>query len=244
LLVLRPFSFHVRRAHMASKISGLAWKTATSSIDYQSISFQTWRLYWPVALKLKLNFDGAAQGNPEPAGYGGVARDHKGHVMGVYWGDLGESSNNFAELEGLVHGLCWANINGWSSLLVEGDSRLIIDLATRLQAGSSTSKVSRNWRWESRVEALSHILHSAPAITFMHVRRKGNKVADAVANKGVGAGTSFQEILMQDWIINARLNYSTWTRATYEPLISFFKFLRSHSSLNAKIHTLNDIEIF
>jgi len=66
--------------------------------------------------------------------------------MGVYWGDLGESSNNFAELEGLVHGLCWANINGWSSLLVEGDSRLIIDLATRLQAGSSTSKVSRNWR--------------------------------------------------------------------------------------------------
>ena len=28
------------------------------------------------------------------------------------------------------------------------------------------------------------------------------------------------------------------------PLISFLKFLRSHSSLNAKIHTLNDIGIF
>ena len=30
----------------------------------------------------------------------------------------------------------------------------------------------------------------------------------------------------------------------HEPLINFFKILRSHSSLNAKFHTLNDIEIF
>ena len=30
----------------------------------------------------------------------------------------------------------------------------------------------------------------------------------------------------------------------HEPLINFFKFLRSHSSLNAKFHTLNDIGIF
>ena len=73
----------------------------------------------PGSGSIKLNFDGAAQGNPKPAGYGGVARDHKGHVMGVYWGDLGERSNNFAELEGLVHGLCWVNINGWSPLLVD-----------------------------------------------------------------------------------------------------------------------------
>ena len=39
----------------------------------------------PGSGSIKLNFNGAAQGNPEPAGYGGVARDHKGHVMGVYW---------------------------------------------------------------------------------------------------------------------------------------------------------------
>ena len=45
---------------------------------------------------------------------------------------------------------------------------------------------------------------------------------------------SFLKLLMQDWI----------TLRGHEPLISFFKFLRSHSSLNAKIHTLNDIEIF
>ena len=44
----------------------------------------------------------------------------------------------------------------------------------------------------------------------------------------------FLKLLMQDWI----------TLRGHEPLISFFKFLRSHSSLNAKIHTLNDIGIF
>jgi len=41
----------------------------------------------------------------------------------------------------------------------------------------------------------------------------------------------FFKLLMQDWI----------TLRGHEPLISFFKFLRSHSSLNAKIHILNDI---
>ena len=44
----------------------------------------------------------------------------------------------------------------------------------------------------------------------------------------------FLKLLMQDWI----------TIRGHEPLISFFKFVRSHSSLNAKIHTLNDIKIF
>ena len=42
------------------------------------------------------------------------------------------------------------------------------------------------------------------------------------------------KLLMQDWI----------TLHGHEPFISFFKFLRSHSSLNVKFHTLNDIKIF
>ena len=42
------------------------------------------------------------------------------------------------------------------------------------------------------------------------------------------------KLLMQDWI----------TLRGHEPLISFFKYLRSHISLNAKFHTLNDIGIF
>lgn len=89
-------------------------------------------------------------------------------------------------------GLKWATVIGWSPLIVEGDSSLIIFMATRLQAGSSTSKISRNWRWESRIEELFSILQAFPAVKFRYIRRKGNSVADATANKGVGAGISFQ----------------------------------------------------
>ena len=113
-------------------------------------------------------------------------------MLGIFWGDLGYSSNNLAELEDLVQGLKWATVIGWSPLIVEGDSSLIIFMATRLQAGSSTSKISRNWRWESRIDELFSILLAFPAVTFRHIRRKGNSVADATANKGVGAGISFQ----------------------------------------------------
>ena len=116
-------------------------------------------------------------------------------MLGIFWGDLGDSTNNLAELEGLVHGLKWATDFGWSPLIVEGDSRLIISMETRLQAGSSTSKISQNWRWESRIEKLFSILQAFPAVTFMHIRRKGNSVADAAADKGVGAGISFQSAL-------------------------------------------------
>ena len=65
-------------------------------------------------------------------------------MLGIFWGDLGDSSNNLAELEGLVQGLKWAADMGWSPLIVEGDSRLIISMETRLQVGSSTSKISQN----------------------------------------------------------------------------------------------------
>lgn len=47
-----------------------------------------------------LNFDGAAKGNPGPAGFGGAVRNHEGQMLGIFWGDLGYSSNNLAELEG------------------------------------------------------------------------------------------------------------------------------------------------
>ena len=54
----------------------------------------------PMTGTFKLNFDGAAKGNP--ARYGRVIRNTEGNVLNVFWGDLGETTNNIAELEGLV----------------------------------------------------------------------------------------------------------------------------------------------
>ena len=56
----------------------------------------------------KLNFDGVAKGNLGSVGYGGGIHNTKGKGLRVFWGDLGETTNNVAELEGLVSGLRWA----------------------------------------------------------------------------------------------------------------------------------------
>ena len=53
----------------------------------------------------KLNIDGAAKGNPGPAGYGGVIQNLKGTILSLFWGSIGSNRNNMEELEGLINGL-------------------------------------------------------------------------------------------------------------------------------------------
>ena len=59
----------------------------------------------PPAGSFKLNVDGAAKGNPRPAGYGGVIRNSKGSILSLFWASIGSNMNNMVELEGLINGL-------------------------------------------------------------------------------------------------------------------------------------------
>ena len=62
------------------------------------------------------------------------------------------------ELEGLINGLIWARQTKKMPLMVEGDSQIIINMARKLQAGSLTPQISKNWQWESMLQVLKHIL--------------------------------------------------------------------------------------
>jgi len=73
-----------------------------------------------------------------------VVRDDRGRIRGIAWGYLEISTNNVAELEGLVMVLSWAIRKGWTPLVVEGDSKIIIAMAARLQNGSTIAKNSHN----------------------------------------------------------------------------------------------------
>ena len=44
----------------------------------------------------KMNFDGASKGNPGLVGYGGAIRNVEGRIMKVFWGYIGENTNNIA----------------------------------------------------------------------------------------------------------------------------------------------------
>eukprot|EP00253_Pinus_taeda_P023386 PITA_23386 len=155
----------------------------TSSPTPKSVS----PLHWspPAIASFKLNFDGAAKGNPGPTGYGGVIRNDRGVVQYIFYGSIGKDTNNVAELEGLWKGICIVDQHSFYPLEVEGDSLILINAATRIQAGTSAAKIASSWRLLSRLETLEERLRRPNCIIFKHVRRTANQVADRLANQGV-----------------------------------------------------------
>jgi ribonuclease HI len=64
----------------------------------------------------------------------------------MFTSKLGYNSNNGAELEGLIRGLDMAKNQGIKSMIVEGDSLLIISTLKCLMDGSNPEKITTNWR--------------------------------------------------------------------------------------------------
>jgi len=162
-----------------SDLSGLRYRPKVC----QPRSPGHWQL--PLQNSFKINFDGASRGNPGMAGFGGVCRNDKGEIVKVFFGKLGFDSNNSTELEGLIQGLTLALSEGWLPATVEGDSKVIIGMAKKLAVGQNPGKVTTSWRLRHRLEALHALLEHNPAVTFQHVRRDANKVADWLSNQGI-----------------------------------------------------------
>ena len=70
--------------------------------------------------------DGAARGNPGPAGAGAVLIDASGRVLARLGRFLGRQTNNVAEYEGLLLGLKHARDLGYREVEVRADSQLLI----------------------------------------------------------------------------------------------------------------------
>ena len=52
--------------------------------------------------------------------------------------------------------------------------------------------ISPSWHLAYRLESLRVLLHAHPAISFHHIRREANKVADGLANAGVECRVGFR----------------------------------------------------
>ncbi|HEX8820633.1 MAG TPA: ribonuclease HI family protein, partial [Archangium sp.] len=91
------------------------------------------------AERLRLFSDGAARGNPGPAGAGAVLMDPEGRVVARLGKFLGVQTNNYAEYMGLLLGLKHARGLGVKELEVLADSELLIrQLQGRYQVKSAT----------------------------------------------------------------------------------------------------------
>ena len=84
-------------------------------------------LIWRSKLKKRcLFFYGASKGNPGLAGGGGVLLSDENTILATYVWGLGIMSNNKAEVLALWQGLRQAQERNIDSLVVFGDSKLII----------------------------------------------------------------------------------------------------------------------
>lgn len=75
---------------------------------------------------LKINFDGAAKGNPGPSGCGAILRDDKGICKGMVAVPIGIQTNHKAEVMAALQGIILAKKWNCTHLWIEGDSNNII----------------------------------------------------------------------------------------------------------------------
>jgi ribonuclease HI len=129
---------------------------------------------------LRIFTDGAARGNPGPAGLGVVIEDENGmRLRGLHrW--LGVATNNEAEYHALIEGL--KAVSEWKP------DRLEIFLDSKLVA----EQVKGNYRVkEPRLQRLyleaKELLSGFPEVEIKHVEREKNKGADALANMAIDA---------------------------------------------------------
>jgi ribonuclease HI len=128
--------------------------------------------------KLRVASDGAARGNPGPAGAGAVLFDMEGRVLERLGKFLGRQTNNVAEYQALLLGLRRAHELGAEELEVVADSELIIrQLSGAYQVRAPALR-------ELHTEALT-LLKAFRKVKLVHVPRAQNAEADEMSNRAI-----------------------------------------------------------
>jgi len=170
----------------ALKLLGLH-KIIPQGLGKKKTTMNTEKDCWQPPLKnyLKLNIDGASKGNPRLAGSGGVLRNEEGRIILIFHSHLGKATNNMAELMAMEQGLEILIKNRSSNVIIEADSEITINSVKRISCGSKPEKVSNHWRLIQVYQRIQAHLQGLGSISFNHVRRNANKLADILANQGV-----------------------------------------------------------
>ncbi|KAF1327227.1 reverse transcriptase, partial [Globisporangium splendens] len=139
-----------------------------------------------------LFFDGGSRGNPGPGGTGSIiVRVHKdSHTASLIWVasmaySRKDTTNNFAEYWGLIHGLREAQRSHFEPLYVIGDSALIIS-QQRMHRSPRQHRLARLYQTSRRLADCIDIRG------WYHHYRAFNKMADSAANLAMDTRTSTQ----------------------------------------------------
>jgi mutator protein MutT len=124
--------------------------------------------------------DGGSRGNPGPSAAGFVVMDSYDHVLhegGMY---LGITTNNQAEYHGVRLGLEKALEIGARTVDFRIDSMLVVNQM------NGVYKIKNRELWPIN-ERIHELVNQLDKVTFTHVRREFNQLADGMVNKILNA---------------------------------------------------------
>lgn len=128
--------------------------------------------------KAYLFTDGAARGNPGPAGCGFVLADSDGHVVFEGHKYIGDATNNQAEYTALLEGLKKALELEFSEVDISLDSELVV----RQILGEYKVK---NEGLKLHFREATELLRKFGSYNIKHIPRERNKAADRLANRAI-----------------------------------------------------------
>ncbi len=129
----------------------------------------------------KLFFDGCSKGNPGLAGAGAVLYNSENKEIWSGTSFVGPiATNNQAEYSGLIFGLKKASEMNIKSLLVKGDSQLVIQQMTGKYKCNSPNLIGL-------FEEAKILEKNFENIEYNHVLRHLNKRADELSNQAVNS---------------------------------------------------------
>jgi ribonuclease HI len=124
--------------------------------------------------------DGAARGNPGPAGIGAVLKTRDGEPIARVSQYLGTATNNVAEYRALLRGLDEAIRCGVTEIEVRADSELLIK---QLKGEYRVKDEKLKPLYQEAKQRLAQFQR----YRLTHVRREYNTEADELANHGIDA---------------------------------------------------------
>jgi ribonuclease HI len=131
---------------------------------------------------ITIHSDGGARGNPGPAAIGIVLEKTTGEILATISEYIGETTNNQAEYRALVRGLEKAKEFGATEVRCYLDSELVVK--------------QMNHEYKIKDAELSALFVKAWNITrgirvsYHHVARERNKIADRLVNQALDARRS------------------------------------------------------
>jgi ribonuclease HI len=129
-------------------------------------------------VKLVVNVDGGARGNPGPAAIAAVVQGPGGEVLEERGETIGRATNNVAEYKAQLLGIERAAALGASELELVGDSELVVK---QVQGEYKVKDATMRELHAQVKEALG----SFERWSIRHVRREHNAEADRLVNRAL-----------------------------------------------------------